>query len=117
MELVAWLQERPDEDWASCALLEVELSRALRRVDPEALSAVPGVLARFFCIDVSPAVRATAASFPDPALRSLDAVQLACAQTLTGGAQDAVTAFVAYDKRLIESARRVGMPVVSPGDA
>ena len=48
--------------------------------------------------------------FPEPLLRSLDAIHLASAQSIT-----AVTAVLAYDKHLIDAARNAGLTVASPG--
>jgi hypothetical protein len=44
-------------------------------------------------------------------LRSLDAIHLASALAVK---QD-LTAFVAYDKRLLAAAREAGLPTASPG--
>jgi uncharacterized protein len=58
---------------------------------------------------VSETVLDSAAVFPDPLLRSLDAIHLASAQSIT-----AVTAVLAYDKRLIGAVRNAGLAVASP---
>ena len=60
-------------------------------------------------IPVSEAVLDSAAMFPDPMLRSLDAIHLASAQAIAS-----VTALLAYDKRLAEASRLAGITVVSP---
>ncbi|WP_393059830.1 hypothetical protein [Streptomyces sp. LN549] len=48
---------------------------------------------------------------PGNRLRSLDALHLAAAQ----GLGRALLSFVVYDKRLIESARELDLPVARPG--
>jgi hypothetical protein len=53
----------------------------------------------------------TAAGY-EPMLRSLDAIHLATADAVFG---DDLAAFVSYDSRLLDSARTLGLPVVSPG--
>jgi predicted nucleic acid-binding protein len=53
----------------------------------------------------------TAAGYPFQHLTTLDAVQLASAQSLG----DALTQFITYDQRLAKSAGEIGLPVVTPG--
>jgi predicted nucleic acid-binding protein len=57
-------------------------------------------------------VRATAATYPDPALRSLDAIHLATAHAVFG---TMLTAFVSYDERLLAAAATFGLPTAIPG--
>jgi predicted nucleic acid-binding protein len=114
VELVAWLAERPDQALVTSALAEVELVRALRRHAPDALAGVPGLLARLYVVEIDAPVRATAAAFEDPHLRSLDAIHLATAR-LAGSEADPVEALVAYDERLLSGAGATGLPVASPG--
>jgi predicted nucleic acid-binding protein len=73
---------------------------------------VPGVLGRLAVYDVDELVRAAAAAYADPVLRSLDAVHLATADAVLG---DDLAAFVTYDRRLAESGTALGLPVESPG--
>ena len=77
------------------------------------LSSVPAVLARLNRFEIDALVRATAASYDDPTLRSLDAIHLATAQIASTGTP--LTAFVVYDKRLTAAAKEVGLPIVAPG--
>jgi predicted nucleic acid-binding protein len=106
--LVAW----GDELLVSSALVEVELPRAIRRSEPSLLSSVPAVLGRIALYEVDEAVRATAAAYEEPSLRSLDAIHLATAHAVFGAD---LTAFVSYDRRLLENARALGLPTTSPG--
>ena len=115
-DLVSWLGGRPSAALISSALVEVELPRALRRYAPEALPVVPGLLARLYLLEIDATVRATAAAFRDPQLRSLDAIHLATAH-LAGSSADPVEAFVAYDKRLLDAGAASGLLVASPGRA
>lgn len=112
-DLVDWLAEH-HELLVSSALVEVELPRAIRRTEPELLAGVPGVLGRLAVYDVDEVVRAAAAAYADPVLRSLDAIHLATADAVLG---DDLAAFVTYDRRLADSAAALGMPVESPGTA
>ncbi|GAA4682440.1 type II toxin-antitoxin system VapC family toxin [Phytohabitans rumicis] len=111
--LVTWLNDRPEEPLIASALVEVEVPRALRRAQPGVLGAVAGVLARVNRVEINAAVRATAGAYPDPGLRSLDAIHLATAELLVASGK-AVSAFVTYDKRLAAAAGQVGLPVEAP---
>jgi predicted nucleic acid-binding protein len=114
-ELVAWLGERPDEALVASALVEVEVPRALRRSAPQALAGVPGALTRLYRLETDPTVRATAAAYADPGLRSLDAVHLATAQLIAGQPGAEAVTFVTYELRLLKAAEGIGLTVASPG--
>lgn len=114
-ELVPWLAARRGARLVSSALLEVELERALRRAEPAALPLVSSVLRRITRIEIDPEIRRVAATYPDPLLRSLDAIHLATAQILHSAPGEGVTDFVTYDKRLISAARAAGLTVAHPG--
>lgn len=60
-------------------------------------------------VTTDPILRA-AGQFPARHLRSLDAIHLASAEHL----EQALTAFVSYDKRLAAAARKRDLPVESP---
>jgi len=74
---------------------------------------VPFVLARLDRFEIDPVIRATAAAYPDSALRSPDAIHLATAQT--GASTAPLTAFVTYDNRLTEAATALGISIIAPG--
>jgi predicted nucleic acid-binding protein len=114
-ELVAWLNARPGMPLASSVLVEVEVPRALRRTAPEGLVGVPLVLARLYRLEIDAAVRATAAAYSDPSLRSLDAIHLATAQSLLGEPGASLEAFVTYDSRQLAAGGGLGLPVACPG--
>lgn len=115
-DLVTWLNHHHDEfPLISSTLVEIEVPRALRRAAPQALAGVPTALARLFRLELDATVRATAAAYTDPLLRSLDAIHLATAQVLTNESGTPLTAFVAYDHRLLAAAAAVGLPTISPG--
>jgi predicted nucleic acid-binding protein len=106
--LRTWLARHSD-DLVSSALVRTEARRALLRNDPGALPDLPAILSVIAQIPVSEAILDAAAMFPEPLLRSLDAIHLASAQSIT-----AVTAVLAYDKHLIDAARNAGLTVASP---
>ncbi|WP_431886766.1 type II toxin-antitoxin system VapC family toxin [Micromonospora wenchangensis] len=114
-DLVAWLNAHDDVPLVSSALVEVEAPRALRRSAPQALIGVPAAVGRVFRLEIESTIRATAAAFAEPTLRSLDAIHLATAHVLTNEAGTALTAFVTYDRRLLECAKEAGLPTASPG--
>ena len=98
----------------SSTLVEVELPRALRRIDDALLTKVPATVATVARYDIDDVVRAAAAAYPDPDLRSLDAIHLATASEVFG---NQLTAFVSYDPRLLNAAAALGLPPQSPGRA
>ncbi|MEB3049298.1 type II toxin-antitoxin system VapC family toxin [Mycolicibacter sp. MYC123] len=110
--LTDWLAAQQPTPWVSSKLIEVELPRAIRRTEPSLLVDVPATLARVSRYEVNEAVRAAAAAYPDPMLRSLNAIHLATGHAVFGAR---LTAFVAYDRQLFEAAQAVGLPAVSPG--
>jgi len=115
VELVAWLDGHRDVPLVSSALVEVEVPRALRRSAPQALVGVPAAVGRLFRLEIDATIRAIAAAFAEPTMRSLDAIHLATAQVLANEAGATLTAFVTYDQRLLASARTAGLPTASPG--
>ncbi|GAA2657511.1 type II toxin-antitoxin system VapC family toxin [Paractinoplanes durhamensis] len=114
-DLVTWLNNHDKVPLVSSALVEVEVPRALRRSAPQALSGVPAAVSRLFRMEIDSTIRATAAAFTEPMLRSLDAIHLATAQVLANESGSELIAFVTYDRRLLECAKIAGMPVASPG--
>jgi len=99
-----------DQDWASSALLRTELVRALVRVDPSVVPRALDLLLQPRLLAIEARILDTAARLSPPSLRSLDAIHLASALEL----RDELTAFVAYDDRLLAAASALGMPVASP---
>lgn len=99
-----------DREWVSSALLRTELIRALARVDPSVVPRALDLLERPGLLTIGTRVLDTAARLSPPSLRSLDAIHLASAQEL----RDELTAFVAYDDRLLAAASSLGMRTASP---
>ena len=109
--LADWLDDKAPAPWVASALVEVELVRALRRTDPLLLAAVPALITRVARYEIDALVRAAAAAYPDPTLRSLDAIHLATAQAVFGAQ---LQTFVTYDERLGDAARACGLTVTAP---
>jgi predicted nucleic acid-binding protein len=99
-----------DHDWASSALVRTELVRAILRADPSLVPRALDLLAQGSLLVIDTQVLETAARLSPPSLRSLDAIHLASALQL----RDELTAFIAYDDRLLAAASGLGMPVASP---
>jgi uncharacterized protein len=113
--LFDWLDQREGESLVSSVLLEIELERALRRVEPAALARIPRILGAISWVELNAPIRAAAGAYQDPLLRSLDAIHLATAQTIAETTGTELSAFLTYDKRLIAAARAVGIRVEHPG--
>lgn len=90
----------------------MELPRALHRTDASLVSEAPALVARVARYEIDEVVRAAAAGYLDPALRSLDAIHLATAHAIFG---PTLTALVAYDELLLAAAATVGLPTAAPG--
>ena len=76
---------------------------------------MPATVGRLFRLEIDGTIRATAAAFTEPTLRSLDAIHLATAQVLINESGAALLAFVTYDRRLLDGDKAVGLPIASPG--
>lgn len=106
--LVAYLDEMSDgQDLVSSALLETEVRRLAVRLGLDQF-AVSDLLARVDLVDPPRSLFHEAGLLPGTHLRSLDALHLATA--LRVGAETVV----AYDARLLDAARSLGLGVHSP---
>jgi uncharacterized protein len=114
-DLVDWLNTHADVPLVSSVLIEVEVPRVLRRSAPQALVGAPGAIGRLFRLEVDATIRSSAAAYPEPTLRTSDAIHLATAQVLANESGRDLTAFVTYDPRLMEAAHAAGLPTVCPG--
>jgi predicted nucleic acid-binding protein len=108
--LRAWLDDKPDVPRLSSNLIRVELPRSIMRSQPGAILQARAVVAKTRRIAMTTEILDVATMLQPAALRSLDAIHLASAFAI----HDRLTAFVSYDKRLIDAARAAGLPVVSP---
>jgi predicted nucleic acid-binding protein len=114
-ELSGWLTGRRQTPVLSSVLIEVELIRATRRSGPDRLDRAAEVLRGIGVVALSSQLITRAAAYPDPDLRSLDAIHLATAEHVAAVTGQELEAFVAYDERLLAVARRAGLTVVAPG--
>ena len=108
--MAVFFDDHEDWDWASSALLRVEVARAISRIQPALLPDARELLDLFSYIEIDDDVVDRAMVEPDQGLRSLDAIHLATARVFG----DDLTALVTYDERLLRAATDAGLPVASP---
>ncbi|UDY23022.1 type II toxin-antitoxin system VapC family toxin [Nocardioides sp. Kera G14] len=104
-----WLEES-GFTFVSSRLLETEIRRVAAREGIEQTAAT-ALLARFDLFDVAQTAFRGAGMYPDPLVRSLDALHLTMAALI--GAQ----AMATYDDRMAEAAQQMGLAVVLPDAA
>lgn len=109
--LEEWLLARAGTPVVSSELAKVEVIRACRRVNANALPAARALLAELDLIPLTSDVVDEAADVDGTVLRSLDAIHLASALSIRGD----LSAFVAYDHRLAEAATAAGLELHRPG--
>lgn len=108
--LVRWLAERSGQPLVSSALHRAEVPRAVWRAEPGALPRSYRVLKRIARVALTADVLDNSATLPPQALGAAHAIHLAAALALKRD----LTAFVAYDERLLAAATDAGLPVASP---
>jgi len=106
-----WLSAQSDVPVVSSELAKVEVVRACRRINPDALPEARALLAGLDLIPLTSDVLDEAAGVGDTLLGSLDAIHLASALSIRAD----VSAFVAYDLRLGDAAAVAGLVSVRPG--
>gem|GEM_PF-2109913 len=92
-------------------IAKVEVPRACRRVNAEALPEARNLLAELDLIPLTSDVIDEAADVGEVSLRSLGAIHLASALWLRAD----LSAFIAYDHRLGDAASAAGLDLVAPG--
>ena len=108
-----------EADIVSSELVLAELPRAIRRAvadDPklsldELTEQASEVLDALASVPVDEAILIAAGGLPEPALRTLDAIHVATALTLSP-----VDGFVSYDERQSAAARLAGLRTVTPSE-
>ena len=110
-ELRQWVLDRAGLVLTSSELAKVEVVRGCWRVDAGFLPAARQLLSGLNLIPLTGAVIDRAGSIGDPLLRSLDALHLASALSVAAE----LTAFVAYDRRLIAAAGSASLVTAQPG--
>lgn len=111
MALSEWLETQRDVPVVTSELGRVEVLRAARRAGGEVMAEARAVVGDLDLVPLDRGVQDLAAEIGDPLVRTLDALHLASAALL----RDDLTAFVAYDNRLVGAAKAAGLPTTSPG--
>jgi predicted nucleic acid-binding protein len=108
--LADWIGEWPDR--LSSVVSAVELHRALRRITapPAMTRRMSELMTSLSLVRLDPPVLELAGALPGRSLRFLDAIHLATALSIG----DAPEAFVTYDVRLAQAAKRARLNVVAP---
>lgn len=108
--LIAYLSDRSDQALVSSSLHRTEVLRAIWQAEPGALTRGVRLVRRIGRVALSTEVLDNAATMPPQRLGTADAIHLASALAIRRD----LSAFVAYDKRLLEAAAEAGLPVASP---
>jgi uncharacterized protein len=108
--LARWISERAATPMVSSELARIEVVRAARRLDPAVVPAARILVSQLDLVPLSGGLIDAAADAGEPILRTLDAIHLASVLSI----QADLTAFVAYDTRLIAAAAAAGIKAVRP---
>ena len=108
--LIHYLAERSDQAVVSSALHRTEVLRAIWVAEPGALTRGVRLVRRIGRVALSTEVLDNAATLPPQRLGPTDAIHLASALAIRRD----LSAFVAYDKRLLDAAAEAGLPTASP---
>ena len=109
--LARWLAERAGQPLVSSALHRAEVPRAVWRAEPGALPRSYRVIKRIARVALTADVLDNSATLPPQGLDPALAIHLASALALKRD----LSAFVAYDERLLAAAKDAGLPVTAPG--
>jgi predicted nucleic acid-binding protein len=102
-ELVRWPRR------VSSLLAAVDLTRVARRLGPHAVPLAQRVLAGLDLLAMDPIAQA-AMQIGSNALRSLDAIHLATAASITAE----LGVLITYDHRMLGDGQSIGLPMLSP---
>lgn len=105
-----WLSSQPEVPVITSELGRVEVLRAARRAGGEVLTEARAVIGDLDLVPLDRGVQDLACDIGDAPLRTLDALHLASAVLL----RDELSAFVAYDHRLVSAAQAAGLPTKMP---
>jgi uncharacterized protein len=108
--LSSYLAKRGDQALVSSSLHRAEVLRAIWRAEPGALPRAQRMIRRVSLVTLSHDLLDNAATLPPSSLSTTAAIHLASALTLKRD----LTAFVSYDKQLLDAAESAGLPIVSP---
>jgi uncharacterized protein len=108
--LSSYLAARSEQALVSSPLHRAEVLRAIWRAEPGALPRAQRIIRRIALVSLSHDLLDNAGTVPPGGLSTTAAVHLASALTIRRD----LTAFVCYDRPLIEAAEAAGLPVAAP---
>jgi predicted nucleic acid-binding protein len=108
--LTSFIATRADQALVSSPLHRAEVLRAIWRAEPGALPRAQRMIRRVSLVTLSHDLLDNAATLPPGELSTTAAIHLASALALKRD----LTAFVCYDKQLLDAAESAGLPVASP---
>ena len=108
--LTSFIAVRADQALVSSSLHRAEVLRAIWRAEPGALPRAQRMIRRVSLVTLSHDLLDNAATLPPGDLSTTAAIHLASALALKRD----LTAFVCYDKQLLDAAESAGLPVASP---
>ena len=108
--LTSYLAARGEQALVSSSLHRAEVLRAIWRAEPGALPRAQRMIRRVSLVSLSHDLLDNAATLPPAGLSTTAAIHLASALALKRD----LTAFVCYDKLLLDAAESAGLPVASP---
>ncbi len=108
--LTRYLAERADNALVSSTLHRAEVLRAIWRTAPGALPRAQRIIRRIAVVSMSHDILDNAATLPPSGIGTTAAIHLASALAIKRD----LTAFISYDKPLLDAAGEAGLPVISP---
>jgi predicted nucleic acid-binding protein len=108
--LAGYLAKHGSQSLVSSTLHRAEVLRAIWLADPGALPRAQRIIRRISVVSLSHDLLDNAATVTPGGLSTTAAIHLASALAIKRD----LTAFVCYDKQLLDAAEAAGLPVVSP---
>ena len=108
--LTSYLAKRTDQALVSSSLHRAEVLRAIWRAEPGALPRAQRIIRRVSLVSLTHDLLDNAATQAPASLGTSAAIHLVSALTIKRD----LTAFVCYDRPLLDAAEVVGLPVASP---
>jgi predicted nucleic acid-binding protein len=108
--LASYLGKRAGQALVSSSLHRAEVLRAVWQAEPGALPRAQRIIRRISLVSLSHELLDNAATLPPGGLSTTAAIHLASALAIKRD----LTAFVCYDKHLLDAAESAGLPVASP---
>jgi predicted nucleic acid-binding protein len=108
--LASYLGKRSGQSLVSSTLHRAEVLRAIWQAEPGALPRAQRIIRRISLVSLSHDLLDNAATLPPGGLCTTAAIHLASALAIKRD----LTAFVCYDRQLLDAAEAAGLPVASP---